>query len=350
MAGCSASKADEQPMQDNKNTLYYGDNLFILREHIQSESVDLIYLDPPFNSNRNYNVLFKDEHGTDSEAQIKAFDDTWHWGLEAEHIYAELLTESQPHIAEMIESMRHFIGSNQIMAYLVMMTARLMELHRVLKPTGSLYLHCDPTASHYLKVVLDTIFGSQNFKNEIVWKRKTGRGDTGGTSRKFGNVLDILLFYGKSGNNTFNQLFRASDPDYIKNFFRFTDEKGRRYASDNLASPSLRPNLTYEYKGYKPPPYGWAISKEKMKQWDSEGRIIFPKTPEGRIRRKRFLDELEGEPIQNLWDDISPLSAFTRNDWVIQRKNRSLYWSVLFKRVVTQVILCWIRFAGVELP
>jgi site-specific DNA-methyltransferase (adenine-specific) len=211
----------------------------------------------------------------------------------------------------MIESMRDFIGSNQMMAYLVMMTARLMELHRTLKPAGSLYLHCDPSASHYLKVVLDTIFGAGNFRNEIIWKRKTGRGDTGGTSRRFGNVTDILLFYSKTQASTFNQLFRPNDPEYIEQFFRHTDENGRRYASDNLASPSPRPNLTYEYKGYKPPRFGWAISKEKMERWDKEGRLIFPKTPEGRIRRKRYLDELIGEPIQNLWDDIAPLSAFT---------------------------------------
>ena len=135
-------------LSSNSNKLFYGDNLFILREHIPSESIDLIYLDPPFNSNRNYNVLFKDEHGTDSEAQIKAFEDTWHWNLEAEQTYAEILTEAPDNIAKLIDSMRDFIGTNQVMAYLVMMTARLVELHRVLKPTGSLYLHCDPTASH----------------------------------------------------------------------------------------------------------------------------------------------------------------------------------------------------------
>src|SRR5437879_1424340 len=160
---------DAQPLI--QNTLYYGDNLTILREYIPTESVDLIYLDPPFNSSRSYNVLFRDEHGTESEAQVTAFEDTWHWNLATEHSYAELLTEAPDHVAKMIESLRDFIGTNQMMAYLVMMTARLIELHRVLKPTGSLYLHCDPTASHYLKIILDTIFGAQNFRNEIIWKR-----------------------------------------------------------------------------------------------------------------------------------------------------------------------------------
>src|SRR6266487_6141165 len=148
-----------------ENTLFYGDNLFILREYIPSECVDLIYLDPPFNSNRNYNVLFRDESGIESEAQIAAFEDTWHWNLETEHTYTELQMEAPDHIAKMIESLHEFIGANQMMAYLVMMAARLVELHRVLKPTGSLYLHCDPTASHYLKIILDTIFGPQNFRN-----------------------------------------------------------------------------------------------------------------------------------------------------------------------------------------
>src|SRR5207248_553955 len=159
------------PKPITENTLFYGDNLFILREHILSESVDLIYLDPPFNSSRNYNVLFKDEYGTDSEAQITAFEDTWHWNHIAEETYQELVTQAPEHVSEMISALRIFIGTNQMMAYLVMMAVRLVELHRVLKPTGSLYLHCDPTASHYLKVVLDTIFGVQNYRSEITWLR-----------------------------------------------------------------------------------------------------------------------------------------------------------------------------------
>lgn len=159
-----------RPITDN--TLFYGDNLEILREYIADSSIDLIYLDPPFNSNRNYNVLFKDESGQDSEAQITAFEDTWHWNAAAERTYHDLVTDAPGHVSQMIGALRQFIGANQMMAYLVMMAARLVELHRVLKPTGSLYLHCDATASHYLKVILDTIFGPQNFKNEIYWKRK----------------------------------------------------------------------------------------------------------------------------------------------------------------------------------
>jgi adenine specific DNA methylase Mod len=160
------------------NTLYYGDNLNILREYIKDESVDLIYLDPPFNSNRNYNVLFKNEAGTESESQITAFEDTWHWNLQAEQTYNELINEPDQ-VGRMVEAFRSFIGQNQMMAYLVMMAVRLKELHRVLKPTGSLYLHCDPTASHYLKILLDTIFGAENFRNEIIWKRYGAHNDVG---------------------------------------------------------------------------------------------------------------------------------------------------------------------------
>src|SRR5258708_20250516 len=177
------------PRPITENTLYYGDNLFVLREHIPSESIDLIYLDPPFNSSRNYNVLFRDEHGTESEAQITAFEDTWHWNVAAEQTYAELLTEAPDHVAKMIDSLRDFIGANQMMAYLVMMAARLIELRRVLKQTGSIYLHCDPTASHYLKIILDTIFGIRNFRNEIVWERTSSHNDTQLKYPDFSNTI-----------------------------------------------------------------------------------------------------------------------------------------------------------------
>src|SRR5579863_119918 len=192
-------RTDRQPI--TMNTLYYGDNLNILREYIPTESIDLIYLDPPFNSNRNYNVLFKDESGTDSEAQITAFEDTWHWNEAAQDTFQELVTQAPDHVAKMIEALHDFIGSNQMMAYLVMMAARLVELHRVLKPTGSLYLHCDPTASHYLKIIMDTIFGPECFRSDITWKRHSGHNDA---KLNFAAITDTILFYVKSGKATFN--------------------------------------------------------------------------------------------------------------------------------------------------
>ena len=181
------------------NALCYGDNLDILRESIASESVDLIYLDPPFNSSRSYNVLFKNERGAESEAQITAFEDTWHWNQKAEETYHYLLTKAPDHIARTINALYGSIGTNQMMAYLVMMTVRLLELRRVLKPTGSLYLHCDPTASHYLKIILDTIFGAENFRNEIIWRRTTPKGLM---THRLPRTHDILLSYQASEQAT----------------------------------------------------------------------------------------------------------------------------------------------------
>ncbi len=298
------------PKPITRNTLFYGDNLPILREHIADESVDLVYLDPPFNSNRSYNVLFKDESGKAAEAQITAFDDTWHWSGSTPATYHELVTEGPSQVGNMIAALYQAIGPNQMMAYLVMMAARLVELRRVLKPTGSLYLHCDPTASHYLKIILDTIFGPQNFRNEIVWKRRTGSSSAVHQSNKFGVCTDTIFFYAKTAAAALHSQYNmkaAGYQEYIDKFFRYTDENGRRYRLADLSNPAPRPNLMYEYKGYKPPRNGWAISREKMEQWDKEGRLYFPTKKEGRIQRKRFLDELKGKPIQSLWDDIEPV-------------------------------------------
>lgn len=173
------------------NRLYYGDNLDILQNEIADESVDLIYLDPPFNSNATYNVLFKAPTGEQSQAQIEAFEDTWHWTTDgAEEAYWQVLHGKNSEAARMLEAMRGFLGENDMMAYLAMMSVRLIELHRVLKPTGSLYLHCDPTASHYLKILLDAVFGAANFRNEVIWKRTSAHS----SAKRWGPVHDILLF------------------------------------------------------------------------------------------------------------------------------------------------------------
>jgi site-specific DNA-methyltransferase (adenine-specific) len=294
------------PKPINRNTLFYGDNLPILREHIPDESIDLIYLDPPFNSNRSYNVLFKDESGAEAEAQIAAFDDTWHWNAAAERTFHELMQDAPENVCRMLDALRGFVGANQMMAYLTMMAARLCELHRVLKPTGSLYLHCDPTASHYLKVVADSIFNPLNFRSEIIWKRHSAHNDA---KQTYAAVSDTILFYSKSNRAIFNVQRAEYDPQYIENFFRYVDEKGRRYRTNSLKSPSPRPNLTYEYKGYPPPPNGWTCNREKMEEYDRQGRLEFPKNPRGRICLKYFLDEMKGAPVPNVWDDITALSG-----------------------------------------
>jgi site-specific DNA-methyltransferase (adenine-specific) len=292
------------------NTLYYGDNLQILREHIKDESVDLIYLDPPFNSNANYNVLFKSPKGERSHAQIEAFEDTWHWATgEAEEALDQIHKGTNSDTIHLVDAMRSFLGENDMMAYLAMMSVRLLELHRVLKPTGSLYLHCDPTASHYLKLILDSVFGADNFRNDIIWKRKAGRGETNNAAIRFGVSHDTILFYAKTDKALFTRQHRPNKEAYIESKFTEADADGRLYHLDNLTSPSFRPNLIYEYKGYKPPEKGWAVSLERMKEMDTEGRLYFPDSTDKRIRRKRYLDELQGETVDTLWDDIPPINS-----------------------------------------
>ena len=288
------------------NTLYYGDNLHVLREHVKDESVDLIYLDPPFNSNANYNILFKSPEGHNADAQIEAFEDTWHWNEKAEDAFDEVMRSGNTAAFELLRAMRAFLGENDMMAYLAMMAVRLLELHRVLKPTGSLYLHCDPTASHYLKLLLDGVFGPKAFTNEIVWKRTTSRGNT---TISYPDVTDTIFYYCKTSNHTFNKLFTAYSESYLSSKYRHKTSDGRIYRLDNLRNPGVRPNLRYEYKGFKPHPNGWAVSLERMEQLDREGRLEFPKSPEGRIQLRRFLDEMAGTPVATLWDDIPPLNS-----------------------------------------
>jgi len=285
---------------DWKNKLYFGDNLDILREHVASESVDLIYLDPPFNSNATYNVLFQEKGGQKSAAQITAFDDTWHWGMESEYAYQEMVKEGSRKLADLIQAMRAFLGQNDMMAYLVMMAQRIAELHRVLKPTGSIYLHCDPTASHYLKLLMDAVFDVGNFRNEIVWKRTTAHNDPG----RYGANIDILLFYSKSDRWTWNQVYLPHDADYLARF-RNADPDGRRWADYDLSAKGLSGGgYEYEYKGVASL---WRCPIETMSRLDSEGRLHFTKA--GGIRLKRYLDENKGTVLQALWDDISPINS-----------------------------------------
>lgn len=290
----------------NENTLFYGDNLPIMREYIPDESIDLVYLDPPFNSSRTYNVLFKQEGGEDSEAQIAAFEDTWHWDRAAAATYQELGTQAPANVSQMIGALYSFLGTSQMMAYLVMMASRLLELHRVLKPTGSLYLHCDPTASHYLKIVLDTILGPQNYQNEIVWKRTTAHNTT---SRKLGAITDTIFFYTKSSKYAFYPPAGIHDEKYIASFYRYYEPDGRQYRLDKIErnqALGIRPNLIYEYKGYTPI-WGWMMVREKLEEFDRQGKLVW--NSKGKPLRKIYLDEVEKPKLGNLWDDIPPIQA-----------------------------------------
>jgi DNA modification methylase len=290
-----------------RNKLYYGDNLDILREHVATQSVDLVYLDPPINSNRAYNVLFNDKRGEESSAQIEAFDDTWTWSFETEALLLQLLNGGAPAVvADVLEAMRKFLGENDVLAHLTMMTARLIELHRVLKPTGALYLHCDPTASHYLKVILDAIFSPSNFRNEVIWQRTAATGDA---RNRFRRNHDVLLFYSAGTGMFFNRQAIPHTEEYRARF-RHDDHDGRGpYQEAPLDSPNPRPNLTYAYKDYPPPKNGWRVSLGEMERLDAEGRLIFPKRPTARIRRKLYLAEQEGVPMGDVWWDIPAINS-----------------------------------------
>jgi site-specific DNA-methyltransferase (adenine-specific) len=285
------------------NVLYYGDNLDILRRYIPDASVDLVYLDPPFNSNRDYNVIFKDESGRKSDAQLLAFEDTWHWGPDAEAQYAYLTNTARNQgrvpstVSTIVAALRSGIGENQMMAYLVEMAVRLVELHRVLKPTGSLYLHCDPTASHYLKVLLDAIFGAENFRNEIIWKRFNFHAD----AKRFGRVTDRILFYSESPDFLFNPQRVAFSEEYEAAKFTHVEADGRRFRLSDLNPPGGRGPI-YEFNGVTKP---WRITEERMRVLDAQGRIY----KVSRIAQlKRFLDELDGQAVHELWSDVDPIN------------------------------------------
>jgi site-specific DNA-methyltransferase (adenine-specific) len=210
-------------------TLYYGDNLDILRRYIRDETVDLVYLDPPFNSAQNYNAFFHEKDGTDAASQIHAFEDTWHWDIETKKAY-DAVTEQPGKVSDVMQAFYTFLGGNDMMAYLTMMSSRLVELRRVLKPTGSLYLHCDPTASHYLKLLCDAILGKDNFRSEIVWKRTSAHSG----AKRFGPVSDSIFFYSRSDNYIWNEQFMPFSEHYLDEFYTHRDSDGRRWRRSDL--------------------------------------------------------------------------------------------------------------------
>lgn len=283
------------------NALYYGDNLQVLREHIRDESIDLIYLDPPFNSNATYNVLFRAPGGKGSEAQIEAFEDTWHWGDSASLAFDEVIRGTHTDAATMLRAMRSFLGENDMMAYLAMMAVRLIELHRVLKPTGSLYLHCDPTASHYLKVLLDAVFGVETFRNEIVWERTNAHNFR---SRGWPRAHDVILYYAKSDSYLFNAAYQPYGEAQLKRYR--PDETGRLYKAENLTFSTPNPTRQFEWRGTRPPPNrSWGASLEQLEQWLKEGRILLKQDGTPRLDGlKVYLDEMPGKIVGTVWTDI----------------------------------------------
>ena len=310
------------------NTLYFGDNLEILRKYIKDESVDLIYLDPPFNSQRAYNIIFPDKTGKFSTAQIHAFEDTWSWGTESQQAFDDIMRGNYSlELKDMMKAFRQFMGTSNLMAYLTMMAVRLVEMHRALKTTGSLFLHCDPTASHYLKVLLDQIFGLGNFRNEIVWKRTHSHG----SSRRCGPVHDTLLYYTKSDNYTWtNPVVRHAD-GYIDRHFVLTDEKtGKKFQPITLTGSGKRYGDSGKpWRNVNPTTVGrhWALpgdlmsqlgidttlsTQDKLDELDRMGCIYWPQKSGGTPRLKRYVEDLDGVALPDIWSDIDPVSSHAK--------------------------------------
>lgn len=303
--------------------LYYGDNLDVLRQHVKDETVDLVYLDPPFNSSQNYNVLFAEQDGARSTAQIKAFEDTWQWDQAAAQSYQEIVEAGPENVSRVMQAFRTFLGESDMMAYLSMMAPRLAELRRVLKSTGSIYLHCDPTASHYLKMLLDAVFGPEHFLNEVSWKRTHAHG----SSRRYGPVHDVLLFYAKSRQFTWTDPKVAHEDDYVQEHFTNVDlVSGRRFQPITLTGSGVRHGDSGKpWKGIDPTVVGrhWALPgrlieklkisgatiQEKLGALDRAKMIYWPKKKGGTPRLKWFADQLGGMAVSDFWADISPISA-----------------------------------------
>jgi DNA modification methylase len=279
-----------------KNQLYYGDNLDVLQRYVKDESVDLVYLDPPFNSRQDYNVLFAEKDGSQSSSQIRAFEDTWEWNLDAQRSY-ELIVEQGGRVADALRAFKTFLFNSDMMAYLAMMAPRLVELRRVLKPTGSIYLHCDPTASHYLKILMDAVFGPQNFLNEVIWQRTSAHNDPS----KYGRVHDVLLFFTKNESHRWNQNFDPPDEEYFRAHDFEKDEDGLLYRKRDLTAPGHGATSgQYEWKGRRPPSGRmWSYTEENMSKLEAAGRIVYTKT--GMPRMKIYAVDLKGVGYQDVW-------------------------------------------------
>jgi site-specific DNA-methyltransferase (adenine-specific) len=292
------------------NQLYYGDNLAVLRDYIPDQSVDLIYLDPPFNSRQDYNVLFAEKDGARSASQITAFKDTWEWNQEAARSYEEVV-ETGGRVAEAMRAFHTLLGGTDMLAYLAMMAPRLVELRRVLKESGSIYLHCDPTASHYLKLLMDAVFGPQHFRNEIIWKRSHGHN----SANRYGSSHDVILFSAKGDEPRWNRIFQVYDESYVEKHYRHVDADGRRYKHENPTGAGVRHGVTGQpWRGIDPTPKNrhWAKTPAKMDELDAEGLVHWPTTPGAWPYIKTYLDEKGGTPAQDVWADIPPINMVAK--------------------------------------
>ncbi len=294
------------------NHLYFGDCLDILKKlHSNNPQgfIDLIYIDPPFNSKRNYNVLFESIDLKDANAQKQAFADTW-----SNVSYIDTINE----LAELDKDLHTFLKtlseiriSDSAVAYLSTMAIRIYYMHKVLKDTGSFYLHCDPTMSHYLKLICDLIFGEKNFLNEIGWKRSAAHS----SANRYGCVHDIILFYSKSSEFVWNKLYQPYDEEYLETFFDQVDENGRKYQRVDLtgAGTTITGESGKKWRGIDVTNKGrhWAYSHQQMEQWEKEKKIHWPKKAGGMPRLKVYPEDKKGIVLQDLWNDIKPLHNLT---------------------------------------
>lgn len=288
-----------------KNKLYYGDNLDVLRKHIKDESIDLVYIDPPFNSKRNYNQIYNNVGG-DDKAQAQAFVDTWTWDDHANECFSDILANKNGvqtrQSIELISGLERVLTRGAIFAYLVSMTIRIAELYRTLKPTGSFYLHCDPSASHYLKLVCDALFLPRggDYRNEIVWQRHEAHND----AQRFGRVHDIIFYYRKSDEAVFNRQFTEYSEAQLKRYKY--DDKGRPYRAENLTGAGTSPERTVEWRGVHPGANRhWMWSIEEMERLYDQGLILLKK--DGTPRKdgyKVYLENMQGKALTDLWNDI----------------------------------------------
>jgi adenine specific DNA methylase Mod len=297
----------QEPLFENR--LFFGDNLRILRNraYVERESVDLVYLDPPFNSGRNYNLIFRARGGAPAAAQVRVFEDTWHWSAAAAEAFHDTKENAPQHVARTLEALRTILNENDMFAYLCMMAPRLVELHKALKPTGSIYLHCDPAASHYLKVLMDAVFGVENFRNEIIWKR-TGAHSS---AHRAGPVHDVILFYTKSDRYTWNRVYVPHNPGYLKSHYTQVEPDGRVWRADNLTAMGVRHGSSGEsWRGFDVTAKGnhWKFTIAHLEELDANGRIYWPSRG-GWPAYKRYLDEVKGTLLQDVWTDIPPINA-----------------------------------------
>lgn len=322
------------------NKLYFGDNLDVLREYVEDNSVDVIYLDPPFNSQAAYNVLFQSPQATTESAQAQAFRDTWRWGDEAEWSYNEVMRAGGA-IARFIDALRSALQESDMMAYLCMMAVRLYELHRKLRATGSLYLHCDPTASHYLKILLDGIFGPENFLNEVVWKRTFAHN----SANRYGPVHDVILFYAKAAPYFWGQPRTRHDPAYIDKHFTMIDAVGGRFQPITLTGSGVRQGRSGQaWRGVNPTDVGrhWALPgdvlneigvssgtvHDRLDALDAAGRIFWPNAEGSTPRLKWYVSDLKGVAIPIFGPTSRRSRPMPRSGWAIRRRSRSRCWIV----------------------